>query len=213
LHSIRKNVTIQPFRTKGVKVDLSKSFNVQADYKDRRMSPSWDLFVFADLVFIDKTSPSAASVYQLNDSSLLSDLNFHYASSWKDSCTHLGELEEVDKKKKIVRLANNQSVNYKHLNIINGKKPLISTINHEITNALQALMEALKVNPNVDTLLLPSWTLGKMPENSPTASESGAPNTSQNVVKATHPYFADSKDVRPPFQLDAINERLYEIYI
>lgn len=195
-------------------MELAKAFSIQTDYRDRRAPPSWDMFLFADVVFIDKTNSSTISlVYQPNDSAQLSQLNFNSLSSWKDGCTMLGEMEELDKKKKIIRLANKQSVSYKHLIIINGKKPLVSTINHEITNALQALMEALKVNPNVDSLLLPSWTLRQTPSTEPHASENSSSSASSNVVKVTHPYFLEHDNKKTTFGLDAIHERLYEIYI
>lgn len=198
-------------------MELSKAFSVQADYRDRRGPPSWDMFLFADVVFIDKTNSfSVAYVYQLNESSPDSNsLNFviNSSTSWKDSCTMLGELGELDKKKKLIHLDNKRVVSYKHLIVINGKKPLISTINHEITNALQTLMEALKVNPSVDSLLLPSWSLRQAPTNQAHASEMIPSDASQNVVKVTHPYFAEHDAQKNSVALDAINERLYEIYI
>lgn len=197
-------------------MELAKAFSVQTDYKDRRNPPSWDLFLFADVVFIDKTNPGTlAHVYQLNESAHLSQMNFYVnsATSWKESCTMLGELQEVDKKKKMIRLCNKQTVSYKHLIVINGKKPLVSTINHEINNALQALMEALKVNPNVDSLLVTSWSLQKKDFHSPHASETGLLNHNSTVLKVTHPYFVDHDNNKATMGLDAFNERLYEIYI
>lgn len=196
-------------------MELAKAFSIHTDYRDRRTGPSWDLFLFADVIFIDKThSAITPAVYQLNDASQLSQLNFNpgAANSWKDNCTMLGELDELDKKRKIIRLANKQSVSYKHLIIISGKKPLVSTINQEITNALQALMEALKVNPNVDSILLPSWTLRQMTNDSQ-ATHNESANANCNVVKVTHPYFVEQDSSKTTFGLDAINERLYEIYI
>jgi hypothetical protein len=197
-------------------VELSKAFSVHADYKDRR-PPSWEMFLFADVVFIDKTNSLIVShVFQLNDAPdhpQLSLLINNATTSWKDNCTLLGNLQELDKHKKLIHLESKQVVSYKHLIIINGKKPLISTINHEITNALQVLVEALKVNPNVDSLLLPSWSLRHVPKNQAHGSDIPHKESTNNIAKATQSYFVECEKVKNSFGLDALNERLYEIYI
>lgn len=197
-------------------MEISRAFSIHADYRDKRAPPSWEMFLFADVVLIDKTNANTAPfVYQLNDTAHFPNdqIRFTASSSWKDNCTLLGEMIELDKRKKLINLASKNVVSYKHLIVINGKKPLMSTINHEITNALHALAEAIKVNPTVDSLLLPSSSLKYSKKESTSTIENIHPETSNSVMKATHPYFADSGTRKTPFELDAINERLYEIYL
>lgn len=199
-------------------MELSKAFSVQTDYLDRRTPPSWDMFLFAEVVFVDKTNAGVAPlVYQMNNSAQFPHVGFlsNNVGSWQDHCTLLGEInEELDKKKKLITLVNKRVVSYKHLIIINGKKPLLSTINHEITNALHALIEALKVNPSMNTLLLPSWSLRQPLKDPKNPTESAESDLASNVGKVSHSHFTSHKGTNTaPFELDAINERLYEIYI
>lgn len=122
----------------------------------------------------------------------------------------MGEMTELDKRKKVLHLENKHIVSYKHLIIISGKKPLVATINHEISHALNALAEALKVNPKMDSMILPSSSLKAH------ASKEQAPlnNTSNDRINdATHFRFTETEKRNTGIEIDAYNERLYEIYL
>lgn len=194
-------------------MEISKAFRISGDYKDNQLShPSWDICLFADVIFIDKTCDSAVPmVYQLTDKNMLENLRFAgtHNSSWKESCLSLGEMIEIDKKKKVLYLKSKQMVTFKHLIIISGKKPLMSTINHEISNALNTLAEALKINPKMDSMILPSSSL-RAPKD-PNCSTENTPDDRVNEMIQT--YFYDADKAKSNVEIEAFSERLYEIYL
>jgi len=195
-------------------VEISKAFSINADFRVKNTPPSWEMCLFADVVFIDKTHEhTTPTVYQLKSAYNLADLKFAntYTGSWKDLCAFLGEMSAIDKKRKVLYLDNKQIVTFKHLIIISGKKPLMATINHEITHALNVLAEALKVNPNVDLMILPSSSLKN--RNDHASMDHLNEKQESRVQSMIHPFFIETDKQQSHVEMDAYNERLYEIYL
>ncbi len=74
----------------------------------------------------------------------------------KNSFAMVGEVVDIDKKKKIVTLSNHQTVSYNYLVLANGtEKICISTQQNGIANGVQILIHALKIkkiSPEMTTI-------------------------------------------------------------
>lgn len=196
-------------------MEISKAFKITNDFRvGHSPAPSWEMCLFADVIFIDKTHEhSTPAVYQLKDTYNLADLKFAntYTGSWQDLCVFLGEMSEIDKKRKVLHLNSKQIVSFKHLIVISGKKPLTETVSHEISHALNALADAIKVNPNVDLVILSSSSFkNKSPPHTVDHTNEKPDVRVQNMI---HPYFAETDKQQVHVEMDAYNERLYEIYL
>lgn len=204
-------------------MELSKTFRIETDYKDHGKSLSWDTYQFSQIIFVDKTHPSNHPLlYQLTDHTLTLEqiLNFSKSSAFffsPNSFLLVGEIVFIDKKKKQILLLNNNIVSYDYLVIACGKKPFLSFQNQELVAALQTLIEALRVTPQMPTSFLPS---AKNPsalnpsKKEPTFSSNEECLTSekQNIGKVVHPYIL-VKEEKTSFDLDSQNSRFYEVHI
>ena len=207
-------------------LNVQKTYQISTDYKDRRNAPNWESRQFAEVVFIDKThlGPNPL-VYQLKDtySSLESILNackFHPASFTKEAFVLLGESVSIEKKSKQILLTNNNIVNYSHLVIVSGKKPLLSFEDEELVVALQALGDAMRVKPKIpDSFANPAQRSSpfnpsffhpnglSVHEKSSSANE----HAKQNIEKLVHPFIASANPQDNTFELNT--QRFYEVQI
>jgi len=191
-------------------MDLSKAVSINADYRTKT-SINWETILFAEVVFIDKTHPSAPPiVYQLK-SSLLADsppplVKSTAFSLSSDNFVLLGELGAIDKKKKQILLSSKNTVSYSYLVIASGSKPVYT----EFASGLQSLIEALKVKPGIADSFDPyKKTTGLKAH----PMHSSTPNTNEdspNIEKIVRSQIAAAVCKTVAIDLNTINKRLYE---
>lgn len=203
-------------------MDLSRTFQISADYKDRSSPISWDMLLFAEVVFIDKTHlGNRPLIYQLNDHKLTLEkiLNIskpNCLSFSRDAFLLIGEVLFIDKKKKQISLTNNNIVSYNHLVIASGKKTILSFQDDELLAALQALTDALRVKPKIPasfpTNVKNSLQSSAKKETTFAASDrSVISQDEQNIEKIVHPYIMAVPKKLNSCGLDALNSRFYEV--
>ncbi|MEI8366477.1 MAG: hypothetical protein WCF65_08695 [Parachlamydiaceae bacterium] len=208
-------------------MDLSKVFQVGADYKDNRTPTAWGMRLFAEVLFVDKTHPSAPSqVYQFKNAYTLAegmiDLSkFNSASSSKDAFLLLGDMVSFDRKKKEILLKDQNIVNYVHLVIVSGRKPLLSFEDEEIASALQALNDALRVKAKIPSSFAPLVTVGSPAEGISPYTQMTAPEkpivgnsrSSKHIERVVLPRISGAFSHESAFELDIVNRRLYEVQL
>ncbi|HEV8051212.1 MAG TPA: hypothetical protein VGP47_01870, partial [Parachlamydiaceae bacterium] len=135
-------------------MEVSKAFRISTDYKDGT-TPNWETLLFVEVIFVDNTHPSSRPLlYQLSDHKLTLEQILNISKSGtqafsRETFVLVGEILSIDKKKKQVSLSNNNIVAYNHLVIASGKKPVLSFKDNELSAALQALTDALRVKPKI----------------------------------------------------------------
>lgn len=203
-------------------MELSRAFRISTDYKDKT-TPNWDTLLFVEVVFVDNTHPANnPMLYQLSnrDLSLEQILNISKSGPHafsREAFVLVGEIQYIDKKKKQVSLTNKNIVAYNHLVIASGKKPVLSFKDHELSAALQALTDALRVKPKIPASFpgcLKSSS-GKTPKKKETifANDKILQADEQNIVKIVHPYIIDADRKFKSGGLDPLNSRFYEVQI
>lgn len=204
-------------------MELSKTFQVSADYKDCRNTVNWETLQFAEIIFVDKThSLNRPLLYQLNEHKLSIDqlLNICKSASLsfsRDAFVLVGEVLHIDKKKKQISLNNKNIIAYTHLVIASGKKPVLSFQNEELAPALQALTDALRVKPKIPASLptyLKSSSILNCPQREPTFAaidQSLASQDNHTIGKVVHPHIIAVEPNLNPQDLDRHNSRFYEV--
>lgn len=202
-------------------MDLSKAFSISTDYKDRRSPPNWELRLFAEVVFIDKTHPHAPAVlYQLKDSSFcLNNEILDKTSSFnftRDSFAVLGEVASINKKKKEILLTNKNTVAYSYLIVASGNKSVFSFQDPEFAAGLQALIGALRVKPKIPDSFSKQVPLASALANSSQSTplarqDADSPTETKPLGKIVHPYITPKQSKM--FTLGSINKTLYEVQI
>lgn len=198
-------------------MDLSKTFSIGTDYKDRRSNPNWETHTFSEIVFIDKTHQgAAATLYQLKNPTHA----INHQTLWESNLPNLseeafvliGEIASIDRKNKKIFLANQNSVAYNYLIVSSGTKQMLSIRAEEFTAGLQALIDALRVKPKIPA----SFAAYLNPLN-PAAlehSRSSATSKSDNsdIKDVVQPQIASANEPKN-FELNSINKRLFEVQI
>jgi hypothetical protein len=199
-------------------MDLSKAFNVSADYKDRRTPPLWEQRIFTEVVFVDKTQPSApGTLYQLKDNilSLNEALGWKTGPSFfpKEAFMLLGEVLHLDKKKKEIVLYNNNIVAYNYLVVAAGNRPVFLDSEDEFAAGLQALIDALRMKPKIPSSF--ATFLNQVTKHQPKSSDAAHQDQpqQQDIDKIVHPYITSSGARSIAFELNSINRRLFEVQI
>lgn len=138
-------------------MEYIKTIIVGVGYKDLQRTSSSQHF-FAEVVLIDKTQEALSpALYQLKKEAIcgkddLTSLPRDFASMQRDAFLMVGEVVHIDKKKKFINLSNGDTVSYNHLIVASGKNgtPFSSfEQNKEFSDALQALIDALKIKKNI----------------------------------------------------------------
>lgn len=200
-------------------MELSKTFSISTDYKDRKTNPDWEKHTSAEVVFIDKSQPGAApTLYLLKDNKLsIQGSEFYKSTSFSfshDTFFAVGEVAAIDRRNKRVLLSNRDSIAYNYLVIASGSKPVFSVHETEFAAGLQALMDALRVKPKIPN----SFAAYLNPKN-PAAIESSRSTAAQDLAANTphmddiaYPSIASANKGRD-FELSSINKRLYEVQL
>lgn len=198
-------------------MDISKAFNVGGDYRDRKAPVNWESRLFAEVVFLDKTNPDAKpQLYQLKDSEISHTppliIKANAISFSRDAFVLLGEVAIIDKKKKQILLTNKNTISYQYLVIVSGSKPILSYQDPEFGPGLKALVDALRMKPEIPTALATAKKehLKKAPhKNNPASQEDSATPIGQVV----HPQIASAGTKSISLDLNALNKRLYEVQL
>lgn len=197
-------------------MDLMKANNISADYKDRRSPPQWQMRIQTDVVFIDKSVDSVVShAYLLKETVLtLDDVTAHNRMpiTPDDAFMMLGEVAFVDKKNKQVFLKNENVVSYNHLVVVSGNRSLLSIKQEEFTAGLQALCDAIKVKPKIPSSFA---NITATPHRTPYGNGpdySAKPETPKLDTIAS-PFIQSAGNRPTPFELNAINKRLFEVQL
>lgn len=134
-------------------IKASNITNVGGNYRDRESAPNQEIYSFAEIVFVDKIHEDAPSfLYQMLNYTLCSDnVNLQPSShlSKNEDTFSFGEIESIDRQKKIVYLRNGNTVGYTYLIVASGKNSTISLRSASFNAGLQALIDALKVKPKI----------------------------------------------------------------
>lgn len=201
-------------------MDLSKALNIGTDYKDRRVTPNWEMRLFAEIVFIDKTHCSIKPlIYQVQDSAFQKDGGSLTSASSFNSFSHesfilLGEVAAIDKKKKQVLLSNKNIVSYNYLVIVTGAQSPFQHV--EFSAGLQALIEALRVKPKIgDSFSLQSNTPSVNPPTHLTSAEmqEGNPVSHSEIEKIVHSFISSAQNDSFSMSFRTNHKRLYEIQL
>jgi hypothetical protein len=204
-------------------MEISKSFQVCSDYKDSLHRTTWEIFQFAEVLFVDKVNPSSNPLlYQLSNSKLYLEeiltlhktipLNFSH-----DNFVLLGEVLFINKKKKQVTLVNHNKISYNHLVIGSGKKLPLFLQSEELLAALQTLTDALRLKPKIPDSFsqqkLNSSILTPKKQDIPFAASNKIANNNeeQNIDKFVHPFIQDAESHFKSSNLDS--NRFYEVQI
>lgn len=207
-------------------MDLSV-FQISTDYKDRRSPPGWGTRLFAEILFIDKTHPTAsAQVYQLRDLYIPSKdsidiAKFNLTPNSREAFLLLGEMAESDRKKKEIILKDQRVVSYNHLVVISGRKPLLTFEDEELASALQALNDALRVKPKIPSSFATPFNKGSAQDKpcpftpAPSTEKLAASNcpSSKHFEHVAHSCISGALPQSMTFELDIINRRLYEVQL
>ena len=145
-------------------MEFPKAVIIGVGLTDLKIPPSAQHF-FAEVVLLDKTNESVSPLlFQLKKEALygnddLATISKEMISMHRDAFMMVGEVVEVDKKKKTIFLSNNNTVTYTHLIVAVGTKHSFSEsdYNKEFSDGLQTLIDALRVKKiptNFETLAL-----------------------------------------------------------
>jgi NADH dehydrogenase FAD-containing subunit len=135
-------------------MDSTQPFKITTDYKSRTTPLSWETRLFAEVVFMDKTNESTASLlYQLKDNAIciteLVKWKSNAISFPKESFVLIGEIASIDKKKKQIILINQNVVAYHYLVIASGSSPVVTVYGDEFTAGINALIDALRMKSKI----------------------------------------------------------------
>jgi NADH dehydrogenase len=196
-------------------MDFQKSLIIGVEFKELRASPS-SQHIFAEVVLIDKTQKSLQPIlYRLkkepgsshND---LMDVKRHLTSIQRDAFMLVGDVLSIDKKKKMIYLANNNTVSYNYLIVASGPKHSFEGSNHEEEFAvgLQTLADALKIQKE-----LPLFVLGPKPKEGTLAIKErlSKKNTVGQVVIPQLPNIGTLEPLS--YYLPHIEKRYYEVQL
>lgn len=196
-------------------MDISKTTAIGGHYRDRNTPINWDVTLFAKVVFLDKTNPSAnPQLYQLVDSALADrppDLIKSQTFSFNDDAfTHIGEVSEIDKKKKQILLSNRNTVSYTYLVVVSGNKSHFNFQGHEFSAGLQALVEALKMqDKNPFKISLGKKSSPQEKKNNDTFFSKGKPIETNCPIPSTITASLPKLEADP----NTLHKRLYEVQL
>lgn len=140
----------------------NRAIIIGVNLRDIKYQPS-SPHIFVDVVLIDKSNEILHPLlYKLHSDTLAQQEknNTFYQSNVlpiEDSAFALvGEVQSVDKEKKIIYLSNNVTVSYKHLIVASGLKQSVlgSAHDQELNAGVNALAEALRVRKNTTEALI-----------------------------------------------------------
>lgn len=148
-------------------------------------------YLFADVILIDKSHKGLQPLlYEVEDTFMM-----------------MGEVINIDKKKKQIILSDNTIVSYNHLILATGLTPSHSgSIPHqEFTAGLNALLEAIKIRNNLPKLneIAEKYSLSKL---TLTLADE---NSLIKIVKTK----ISGQDTLAASQLGGIDRRLYEVQL
>jgi hypothetical protein len=204
-------------------MELSKSYRISTDYKDPTQV-NWETLQFTEVVFVDKTHPANPPViYRLSDPrlSLEQIINISKSGSLsfsRNMFVHVGEALSIDKKKKQILLSNNNTLAYNHLVVASGSKQVLSFKDDELSAALQALTDALRVKPKIPTSFATDIKSSSafVPQKKESSFAAGdkpkSANDQQDIGKIVHPYIV-ANEQKNATGLDTTNSRFYEVQI
>lgn len=205
-------------------MEISKIFCINADYKDRKTPLSWQMPLFAEVVLVDKTHDALhPMIYQLRDGIVPTP---HQILYWKSGAVTLpneafilvGEALMIDKKKKQIQLANDNTIAYNYLIVAFGSKSIFSFESKKFLSAIQALIDAIRVKQKIPSsfakcsppvqkkVALPFFSVQY--HHLPTSSQSNAIES----IAQPHIYQAFDHRLFSP-DLHTINKRLYEVHL
>lgn len=200
-------------------MDVVKNASIEGTFRNLNQPQNWEMLLFAKVVFLDKThANNHPMLYQLKDSIIGDSTHFLLTEPINilpnDAFVQLGDVVELDKKKKHALLSNKNTVAYEHLVIVSGTKPLHSCNDPELSAGLQALIDALKMKPNL------SFATNNTHQNSAVHGHEGkpqnimtknskAPSVEKFVLNAPLKTRATSSQI----DLEAHQSRLYEIQL
>ncbi len=130
-----------------------KASNVSGDYRDYGSNANQGTYTFAEIVFLDKFCDNAPYfLYQVLNYTVSSDHLTLEAISFLSSIENVflfGQVESIDKQKKLVTLSNGSIVGYKYLIVASGRNSGSPVQGKSFDAGLQALIDALKVKPKI----------------------------------------------------------------
>jgi len=201
-------------------MELSKIFNITADYKDRKSTPSWELHTLREVVFIDKPCDHlAGSLYCFkNDAFVIDNAMLEKSSTpyfYQDDIFLVGEIYFVDRDKKIVTLVNKNTVAYRYLIFASGARPGMMTREAEFSIGMQALVDALRVKPKIPSSFAPTQTSSQATPSATTQmmnkQERRGPSLTP-IDQIVHPSIVLANKAAEG-DSQAISKRLYEVQI
>lgn len=204
-------------------MEVFKIYQINTDYKDAKGPPNWEMWLSAEIVFVDKTHGRASLVYQLKDCYLpiektLEFCKMHPTEFAKDGFLLLGQEVSFDKKKKQILLDSRNTVSYNHLVVVSGKRPLLSLENEELIAALQALNDALKVKPKIPSSFASTikTTVASKGQSAPLRKQYHNPHLQAHAPSKEIDQIVQPNFTTPPVisvELNAMNKRLYEVQL
>ena len=196
-------------------MDPIKTFTIGTDYKDRKVPLAWEMRLFAELVFVDKTHDSSTPLlYQLKENTVCLEELAQWKNSSaffpKDSFLQLGEVVSIDKKKKQILLSNQNVVGYRYLVIASGSTPVVTVYGDEFTAGINALIDALRMKAKIPSSFAdPTKTV----EKATTAQEITIEEHNQQMDKVVQPSLHAAASPSQGGDLNSINKRLYEVQL
>jgi len=203
-------------------MDFIKATIVGVNFQDLQNAPS-SQHIFAEVILIDRTHQGEDPLlYQLSDDTLPNEeelANIHtngFIPINNHAFSIIGTVDSIDKEKKQIRFKNEivrqkntvimHTVSYNHLIVAAGSEQ----DEKEFSNALQALMEALKLRkhvPKAQELYDSPYTPQKDSKHSWSQAD---PDNIDKIVKDTMP---KSDAAQRLIDLASLYKRLYEVRI
>lgn len=192
---------------------------IGVNFKDLQGSQPANQFLFAEVVLIDKTTEGLQPLlFQLKKEAVLGNndlttFNKDMISVQDDAFMMVGQVETIDKKKKLIRLSNGNTVSYNHLIVASGSKhnSLPADQCKEFVDGLQALIDGLRLKkiPNSMGVTSPYQTKPAKPQRvvafDPVNSKQIQEIVSHRILKEGGQSF--------PLSLNGVDKRLYEVVI
>ncbi|MEC7840039.1 MAG: hypothetical protein VX777_08375 [Chlamydiota bacterium] len=169
-----------------------------------------------NIAIIDKSPECLFPLaYQFNkDINLSDELLSNMIDFDETSFLCLGDVEKINKHKRLITLRNKSTVRYKHLIILSDQKnSFLGTFsqNSEFTTALQRLIEALKTNKKLHSRIL-ALSINEKPARVPDSIKRSTKNSSE-----IHEIFDHKTSERNSYNMGQIrskpSKRLFEIQL
>lgn len=204
-------------------MDISKSFNISSDYKDRRAPPNWELMSFAEVILIDRTHDALQPmIYQLKDNvKPTHEEIFRWRSDHsfipEEAFILIGEAISIDRKKKQILLKNKTTIRYNYMIIASGSNPVFTFQDEKFLAAFHALIEALRIKdkiPSSFAMIEPQLNQLNWKSTKSSFLAHFSPIPDGNIGRIAQPYICQAlhhKSFGP--DLHTINKRLYEVHL